>query len=365
MNALTVIPQPLAADEFGARVLAWFDQHGRKDLPWQQRPTPYRVWVSEIMLQQTQVATVIPYFARFMQRFPDLAALAIASQDEVLALWSGLGYYARGRNLHTAAGIVMDIHGGVFPLDIEAVVALPGIGRSTAGAILSLGAGQRHAILDGNVKRVLSRVLGVTAWPGAPAVERDLWLAAELYTPAARCAAYNQAMMDLGATLCTRGRPDCARCPLQQGCVARHGGLADAIPASKPRKALPVKSTAMLILRNARGEVLLQKRPPSGIWGGLWALPECAVEEDIQAWAHRQLGLQLSAPLRGAAWRHTFSHFHLDIHPIYAQAENPSNLVMEDSATVWYNSASGVDRGLAAPVLRLLDPPVPVPRKKT
>ena len=365
MDALTVTPQPLTADQFGVRVLTWFDQYGRKDLPWQQQPTPYRVWVSEIMLQQTQVATVIPYFARFMLRFPNLASLAAASQDEVLALWSGLGYYARGRNLHRAAGIIIDQHSGEFPRELDAVMALPGIGRSTAGAILSLGTGQRHTILDGNVKRVLCRVLGITAWPGAPAVERDLWAAAEQYTPSARCADYNQAMMDLGATLCTRGRPDCVRCPLQAACVALHGGLVGAIPAPKPRKALPIKTTAMLILRNAQGEVLLQKRPPTGIWGGLWALPECGVEEDVSAWAYTRLGLRLSTPQRGVAWRHTFSHFHLDIHPIYALAENPSKLVMEDTATVWYNSASGVDRGLAAPVLRLLDPTQPSPRKQS
>jgi len=335
-------------------MLAWFDQHGRKDLPWQQDPTPYRVWVSEIMLQQTQVRTVIPYYQRFMQAFPELLALAEAPLDQVLHHWSGLGYYARARNLHRAAQQIRDHCAGCFPEHIEAVTRLPGIGRSTAGAILSLACGQRHAILDGNVKRVLARFHAVEGWPGKAAVLERLWALAEASTPLERVAAYNQAMMDLGATLCTRGSPDCAGCPLQTDCRACRQGRQRDFPAPRPRRALPVRSVHMLLLTVADGGVYLQRRPPTGIWGGLWSFPEFDSETALLAWCDQK---QIPVPGRLAPWqalRHTFSHFHLDITPCHLQLQNPRLSVMEGEGTVWYKTGQSGSLGLAAPVQRLL-----------
>ena len=343
---------------FAARVLAWFEQHGRKDLPWQQQRTAYRVWVSEIMLQQTQVATVIPYFERFMQRFPTLAQLADAPLDEVLALWSGLGYYARARNLHRAAQQVRDEHNGEFPLGFDAVQALPGIGRSTAGAILSLARDQHHAILDGNVKRVLARYFAVAGWPGEAAVQQRLWQHSEQLTPKQRAADFNQAMMDLGAGVCTRSRPRCDGCPLSEGCMALAEDAIASYPGKKPKKNLPVKSTQMLLLSNAQGELLLQKRPPSGIWGGLLSLPEVPLGQAPRAWCKNQLGLVVQEQERWAVLRHTFSHFHLDITPVLLTMNTPAKGVMEASERVWYNSASFHAKpqgGLPAPVARLLE----------
>jgi A/G-specific adenine glycosylase len=337
------------------RLLAWCDRHGRKDLPWQEPRDPYRVWVSEIMLQQTQVATVIPYFERFMARFPDVAALAKADIDEVLHLWTGLGYYARARNLHKAARRIVAEHGGRFPTDFEAVAALPGIGRSTAGAVLALACDQRHPILDGNVKRVLTRHFRIAGWPGETKVEKRLWETADALTPTERVADYTQAIMDLGATVCRRTRPDCGACPLEGSCAARRAGDVDAYPAPRPRKRLPERATLMLLIRNEAGEVLLTRRPPTGIWGGLWSLPECAPGADIRAYGRRTLGLDL-AP--GQSWdtlRHTFSHFHLDITPVPAQVLGTRPAVLESAPSVWYNPDSPDARGLAAPVKRLLE----------
>ena len=279
---------------FAERLLAWFADHGRHDLPWQRDPSPYGVWVSEIMLQQTQVATVIPYYERFMARFPDLAALAEAPLDEVLAHWSGLGYYARARNLHRAARQAMAEHGGRLPETIDALQALPGIGRSTAGAILSLALGQRHPILDGNVKRVLARHAAVAGWPGKAAVQRTLWELAEARTPRRRVADYNQAMMDLGATLCTRARPACERCPVAADCRAREQGLQTDYPGPRPRRELPERQVQMLLVRDPQGRVLLERRPPQGVWGGLWCLPELATEADPLARC-RERGLRRPA----------------------------------------------------------------------
>lgn len=364
----------MTTTSFSDRVLAWYDRHGRKDLPWQRMPTPYRVWVSEVMLQQTRVATVIPYFERFMARFPDVSALADAALDEVLHLWSGLGYYARARNLHRAAGQVRDAHGGVFPTDLEAVQALPGIGRSTAGAILALACGQRHAILDGNVKRVLTRVHAVPGWPGEAAVLARLWAYAEAATPHERLAAYTQAMMDLGATVCTRTQPDCARCPLTADCAARRAGNQAAYPAPRPRRVLPVRTAQMLLVRDATGAVLLQQRPPAGIWGGLWSFPEVEapdqiggeiggeieIEDEIARWCHRALGRRIDRPQPWPTLRHTFSHFHLDITPwLVDLRDHHAATVLEGPPTVWYNTrtaASGESiGGLAAPITRLLE----------
>ena len=336
------------------RLLRWYDRHGRHDLPWQQPATPYRVWVSEVMLQQTRVSVVIPYFQRFMATFPDVATLAAAPVDEVLAHWSGLGYYARARNLHRAAALIMERHGGRLPQRQEDWEALPGIGRSTAGAILSLGLGQRHAILDGNVKRVLARVHAVRGWPGRTAVLRDLWLLSESHTPATRCADYNQAMMDLGATLCTRSRPACVRCPLRDDCRAFAAGAPEVYPAARPGRSLPVHSTRMLLLESDHG-LLLRQRPPTGIWGGLWSLPECPVDVDPAGWCSRELGLELREPRSWEPFRHTFSHFHLDIEPLHALVAVRHGAIMESADTLWYKTGTPMKRGLAAPVSRLLE----------
>jgi A/G-specific adenine glycosylase len=340
---------------FDQQVLRWFDAHGRKDLPWQQDPTPYRVWVSEIMLQQTQVATVIPYFERFMGCFPDVRSLADAPADQVLHLWSGLGYYARARNLLKAARLIRDEYGGHFPTAFAEVAALPGVGRSTAGAVLSLALDQRHAILDGNVKRVLARCFAIDGWPGQAAVATRLWSVAEERTPAQRVRDYNQAMMDLGATVCTRARPACGQCPLSDRCVAHAQGNPDAYPGKKRRKALPVRATCMLLLRDTAGRVLLEQRPATGVWGGLWGLPELDMTTEPLAWVRQQFGVEAQAKRQLPLRRHTFSHFHLDITPLEILLPQPGWVALEAPDRVWYNPAQPDARGLAAPVSRLLD----------
>jgi A/G-specific adenine glycosylase len=342
------------ANNFNRRILAWFDHHGRKDLPWQRDRSPYRVWVSEIMLQQTQVITVIPYFERFMARFPRLADLADAQLDEVLGLWSGLGYYARARNLHRAAQWVRDEHGGRFPTNFETVLALPGIGRSTAGAILSLSWEQRHAILDGNVKRVLARCFAVAGWPGERAVADVLWAHAERLTPHKRIADFNQAMMDLGADVCSRSQPRCDECPLAPNCVARAADRQADFPGRKPKKTLPVREAQLLLLANERDELLLQRRPPAGIWGGLLSLPELPPGEDVCRWCAENLGLVSTEQVRWPVLRHTFSHFHLDIAPVLAAVNGAASCVLEGDEWVWYNRRTVIG-GLPAPVARLLD----------
>lgn len=347
-------------DTFATRLLAWFDQHGRKDLPWQHDPTPYRVWVSEVMLQQTQVTTVIPYYQRFMASFPDVAALAGASVDEVLAHWSGLGYYSRARNLHHAAQIVRDQHQGHFPETIDAVMALPGIGRSTAGAILALSRHQHLPILDGNVKRVLSRYHAVEGWPGAPAIEKELWQLAERHTPSQRTADYTQAIMDLGATLCTRSRPTCEVCPQQQACQAYAMGAQKSYPKAKPRKTLQVRHATLLVVIGEKGELLLERRPPAGIWGGLWSLPELLPDSTPEVWSNAHC-LTIRERLNHPPFRHTFSHFHLDISPLELRVcEQAGNAIMEPTRLVWYKRPSIKQLGLPAPVRRLLEQLNPV-----
>ena len=340
-------------NNFAPRLLAWYHQHGRHTLPWQVQSTPYKVWISEIMLQQTQVSTVIPYFERFIARFPDVHSLAAAPEDTVLHLWTGLGYYARARNLHRAARRIVDEFGGEFPRDLERMASLPGIGRSTAGAILAQAFELRHPILDGNVKRVLTRYYAIEGWPGERSVEKRLWELAEHHTPTHHVRDYTQAIMDLGATLCTRGNPRCDACPVAQDCTARSLARQRDFPATKTRKPLPVNSTAMVMLRNEKGEVLLSRRPPAGIWGGLWSFPECPTPADAVAWCRAQLRCDIEVSEIWPTLRHTFSHFHLDITPVAGRMVM-SQGVMDDNSAAWYNPASGLELGLPAPVKRLL-----------
>lgn len=344
-----------AAIDFARQLLRWSAQHGRHDLPWQRYMTPYRIWVSEIMLQQTQVKTVIPYYDRFITRFPDVKSLAAAELDEVLHLWTGLGYYARARNLHRAAQQIMEQYGGKLPGDIDRLMALPGIGRSTAGAILALADGQRYPILDGNVKRVLTRYHAIPGWPGTAKVERHLWQLAEAYTPQENVARYTQAIMDLGATICLRRNPLCDQCPLGAGCQARQRSVQHIFPQSKPGKTLPVRTTVFAILQNHRGEVLLEHRQPAGIWGGLWVFPECAPNDDIQSWIETRLGYAVNTLEYGSRIRHTFSHFHLDIIPVHAKITVNKHHVNDADRYCWYTPAGGRPLGMATPVKRLLN----------
>jgi len=341
-------------DPFAHQLLAWYDRHGRKQLPWQQQPTPYRVWVSEVMLQQTQVATVIDYFERFMARFPTVEALAAAGQEEVLALWSGLGYYSRARNLHAAARTIVAQHQGTLPTTVPQLCALPGIGRSTAGAILSLALGQRQPILDGNVKRVLCRYHAIPQYPGLPAVERELWALAERHTPETRNAAYTQAIMDLGATLCTRSRPNCPSCPLLSGCQAHAQGRTHELPLPRTQRTKPTRRTAMLLVTDPHGQLLLERRPPLGIWGGLWSLPELEERESGAEWCERILGSQ---PQQGELWpqlRHTFTHFHLEIVPVRLHLPQEASLIVEGERHVWYKPEHCNQLGLPTPIRRLV-----------
>jgi len=356
--------------DFSQKILTWFDQHGRKDLPWQQDINPYRVWVSEIMLQQTQVKTVIPYFQRFMQSFPTVLDLASATQDDVLMHWSGLGYYARGRNLHKAAGLVRDEFEGVIPETLDTLEQLPGIGRSTAGAILSIACKQSHPILDGNVKRVLARFYAVEGWTGKVATQKQLWKLAEQNLPQLvgleeqqRNADYTQAMMDLGATLCTRTKPRCVECPLNTECVALKEDKVQHYPTPKPKKVLPEKQAIMLLMQNAKGEILMQKRPPVGIWGGLWCFPQFDDKENAAQWLKDQIGLSLNNASVIAPFNHTFSHFKLVIQPYHVNLggdlknhkQTPLKLgVMEADDSFWYNITTEFNGGLAAPVQKLL-----------
>ncbi len=339
--------------EFAERLLGWFDEHGRKDLPWQKDINPYRVWVSEIMLQQTQVQTVIPYFERFMVAFPDVVSLADADSDEVLAHWTGLGYYARARNLHKTARLVRDEHGGHFPTAFDDVVALPGIGRSTAGAILSIACGQRHAILDGNVKRVLARHRAIAGWPGKTAVLNELWEAAEANTPEHRIADYTQAIMDLGATLCTRSKPGCDHCPVRSDCEAFAAGSVTEYPGRKPRKEKPLRQTTM-VLASADGHVLLRRRPEAGIWGGLWSLPEvdCGSVED---WCGEELSADAASTETWRVVRHSFSHYDLDILPVVVRIESEPGRVRDTDDETWHQLGASLPGGVAAPVLKLIE----------
>lgn len=337
-----------------ARLLDWFDRDGRHDLPWQHPRTPFRVWLAEIMLQQTQVQTVIPYYTRFLDALPSLPALAQADPDHVVALWAGLGYYARARNLHKAAKLCVERHEGELPRDFEALAALPGIGRSTAGAILAQAHGHRLAILDGNVKRTLCRFHGIGGWPGGSAVEKQLWRLAEEHLPEARLADYTQAIMDFGATLCTRHDPACMLCPLQDDCVARREGLVEQLPEPKPGKPLPERRTLMLLVRDAEGHVLLARRPPTGVWAGMWSLPEAGDHDQARAFLARHARADFDAGLALPLIEHTFSHYRLHIEPLSWRTDDAATAVGDNADLRWQPFDRLGEVGLPAPVKKLL-----------
>lgn len=340
---------------FAQAILSWYDNFGRKELPWQQEKTLYKVWLSEIMLQQTQVTTVIPYFERFLQRFPTITHLAQAQQDEVLHLWTGLGYYARARNLHKAAQIVHQQYQGEFPQNIEEVNALPGVGRSTAAAVLSSVLKQPHAILDGNVKRTLSRSFAVEGWPGKKEVENRLWQIAEEHTPATDVDKYNQAMMDMGALVCTRSKPKCTLCPVESLCEAKKQHKQLDYPGKKPKKEKPVKQSWFIILYHDN-QVWLEQRPQVGIWGGLYCFPQnedSAIQQQLDSRVVRDEDIEQQRTL--ITFRHTFSHYHLDITPVLIKLNKQPALVMEGSQGLWYNISQPEEVGLAAPVKQLIE----------
>lgn len=341
--------------QFAKAVLNWFDQFGRKTLPWQQDATPYRVWISEIMLQQTQVTTVIPYYERFMQSFPTVTALAQASQDDVLDHWTGLGYYARGRNLHKSAQVIVEQHKGELPTTVDALEQLPGIGKSTAGAIVSLGVGAWAPILDGNVKRVLCRHYTVDGWYGQTAVQKKLWQLSEQLTPSMRTGNFNQAMMDLGATVCTRSSPSCTMCPISKTCRALAAGTPTDWPHRKPAKDKPKRQCWMLVaIDKTDRQTLLEKRPQTGIWGGLWSLPQFDTADELRL-AANNLGGSETALERLGPIEHTFTHFHLTIHPLIAYVDKQSNdAIMDTEQRVWYKHGD-TPGGFAAPVAKLLE----------
>ncbi len=339
----------MGKSDFASWILDWHRVHGRKDLPWQHKISPYRVWVSEIMLQQTQVNTVIPYFNRFMAEFPDVQELANATLDKVLGYWSGLGYYARARHMHRAAVIIHTA--GTFPNTLESLCELPGVGRSTAGAILSIAFEKPAAILDGNVKRVLSRFHGVDGWPGNTSISQKLWTLSELNTPRLHVGEYTQGIMDLGATVCKRRQPDCKNCPLQLECYARKYDSTEKIPAPRPKKDKPSKHCYMLFLKNNQGDIFLNKRPPVGIWSNLWCPPEFASKQEIYEWCKP---FKISNYEWLATKRHTFSHFHLDYSPVVANVESYSDSVTENNQSLWQNPAKTELVGLPTPITRLL-----------
>ncbi len=337
--------------DFSRNLLHWFDRHGRHDLPWQHPRSPYFVWLSEVMLQQTQVATVKGYFIRFVARFPTLPALAAADLDAVLSLWAGLGYYSRARNLHACAKLCVAQHAGDLPNTAEQLIALPGIGRSTAGAILAQAFGQKAAILDGNVKRVLARVTAEPAWPGLPDVQRALWQASEQRLPEARFADYTQALMDLGASVCTPRLAKCDVCPLTNDCQAVRLGLAQSLPVKRPKKPKPTRFANWLLVRDADARILLIRRPELGIWGGLYAFPQAQDAQDFFAQALPIKNLVLHAPLPDV--RHVFTHFTLIATPIPAQARAVDGLAQ--AGFVWVRRDNAAGLGLPAPMRRLLD----------
>jgi A/G-specific adenine glycosylase len=344
--------RPASAGSFAARLSAWQRAHGRHDLPWQGTRDAYRIWLAEIMLQQTQVATVVPYYARFLAAFPDVRALAAAPVDRVLELWSGLGYYRRAHHLHAAAGVIVTQHGGRFPRDAQAIAALPGIGRSTAAAIAAFAFGARAAILDGNVKRVLARHRGIDGFPGASSVEAALWSTAECLLPVRGIGTYTQALMDLGATVCTRARPRCGECPVARDCVAVREGRVTALPSPRPAKARPSRAVRVLVLEHA-GTLLLEKRPAAGIWAGLWSLPEIDLEADVARHCMARFLASVSVGEALPPIEHGFTHCHLTIHP-QRVAVRRWPLRAEAPGLQWLTREDALAAALPAPIRKLL-----------
>ena len=341
---------------FSQQLLAWFDEHGRKDLPWQKNRTAYRVWLSEVMLQQTQVATVVPYFERFVTRFPTVQQLASASSDEVMKRWAGLGYYARARNLHACAKQVTQQHNGLFPKSVEQLQQLPGIGRSTAGAIVAQAFEHRAVILDGNVKRVLCRYRMVKGWPGQAAVQKTLWALADSLTPAGRHADYAQAIMDLGATVCRRSRPDCDRCPVRSDCRALAQAVVAQFPEKKVRTALPTKEVYVLMCYQAAGSpgLLIEQRPPSGIWGGLWSLPQCEVDQAPAEVIATQYGYAPEVLAEAETVMHRFTHFHLRIRPLMVRLGAGRRDAVAEQTVRWCDAEQMRQYGMPAPIEKLI-----------
>ncbi len=339
--------------DFAERVLDWYGTHGRKNLPWQQCGDAYAVWISEIMLQQTQVQTVTAYYECFLCSFPDVVTLADARLDSVLHHWSGLGYYARARNLHRAACVVRDEHEGVFPDTFDAVLALPGIGRSTAGAILSLAFGQRQPILDGNVKRVLARHEAINGWPGTTAVANRLWEVADRHTPDERVDAYTQAIMDLGASICLRSKPHCDVCPVSEDCRALELKSVERFPGRKAKRKKPLRQTTMILAVSDR-TVYLERRPASGIWGGLWSLPEID-NENVEDWCMRELSAPANDSEPWEPFRHSFSHYDLDISPVLVRLGSTSSKVADSDDATWLRFDEAPPGGIAAPVRKLIN----------
>ncbi|MFW5451461.1 MAG: A/G-specific adenine glycosylase [Methylophagaceae bacterium] len=343
-----------SSKDFSDQLLVWFDHSGRKNLPWQRNVTPYHVWLSEIMLQQTQVATVIPYYQRFVDRYGDIDALSQARLDDVLALWTGLGYYARARNLHKAAIIMVNDHQSEMPNDLEQLIALPGIGRSTAGAIMALAYHQHYPILDGNVKRVLTRYDAITGWTGNKAIEQQLWQRAEQLLPKNRIADYIQAQMDLGATVCTRSKPKCNCCPVQDNCRGFQQGKPSQYPSPKPKKAIPIRKTNWIIAQSSNGKILLQKRPSNGIWGGLWSFPESDNNKSIDYICKNSFNIEVIYKSPQPSIRHVFSHFKLDIHPYIVSGNESINHIDENKSFAWYKIDDALQLGLPSPVKSFL-----------
>lgn len=340
--------------QFSEPLLAWYDLFGRKDLPWQSPRDAYRVWVSEIMLQQTQVVTVIPYFDRFMQRFPTVAALALADEDEVLSLWSGLGYYSRARNLHRAAQLIKERLQCKFPTNLDSLINLPGIGPSTAAAILSQAFNLPTAILDGNVKRVLTRFFAISGWPEQAKIKSSLWDLANTCMPKQRCADYTQAIMDLGATCCTNKNPDCMHCPLQKNCLAFKKSEQHLYPTKKVKKAVPTHQEQFLVLGDAQGLVYLEKRPPTGLWGGLWCLPTISNDHCPLEYIANSYALQGETPEQLIAFKHKFSHFHLEIKALSIKVQTIGNNIAEPTGK-WFSKECLSDLGLAKPTSIILN----------
>lgn len=348
------IKKSLKTADFQEIILKWFKKHGRKSLPWQHNKTPYRVWVSEIMLQQTQVTTVIPYFERFIKRFPNVKELANASQDEVLHLWTGLGYYSRARNLHKSAKLIKENYKGKFPATFDEIQALPGIGRSTAGAILSIAFKKPFPILDGNVKRVLTRFYGIKNISAKKSLD-SLWKIATEFTPAKHPDHYAQAMMDLGATVCVRSKPLCNKCPIQHYCAANKSGIEFILPKNKTKKSLPIRQATLFFIQHDNA-VLLEKRPSQGIWGGLWSplqITNHLNEKEIKHFLKKEFSIKKIQILE--SFRHTFSHFHLDILPTRISLQTDKRFKnLENKTRIWYDLENSPRIGLPQPVKKFL-----------